>query len=251
MLSFLSNIMSGIQQSRSYRQQASLLRKQGKLARAKADTEAANIMRTADANWQLNQQKRIASRQNQTNTLASVRTARANSGFTNQGTHAQAEASTASALDEAIANMAQSASIQYANAFNASNATKLQGKLQQSALKSQAKQYSIAAKATQEATLVSGIVGGAGAVAGFISGAMSAQSFNTANAAAIESGALQSRSLYANGALRASQFAGDFSNASMSLNPFTSSLTRKNNWGSLTSIMLGNTPGYQNSEFSL
>ena len=251
MLSFLSNILSGVNQNRTYRRQASLLRKQGKLARSQSEAEAASIMRAADANWQLNQQKRIASRQNQTAAIASIRTARANSGFTFQGTHSAAEHRVATSLDEAIANMAQSATIQYNNAFNTAQATKLQGRLQQSALKSQAKQYSIAAKATQEATLISGIAGGVGAVAGAITGGMSAQAFNAANAAAIESGALQARSLWANGALRAASFAGDFSNASMSLNNFTSSLTRKNNWGSFASIMLGNTPGYENSEFSL
>lgn len=251
MLSFLSNILSGVNQSRTYRRQASLLRKQGNLARSQADAEAASIMRAADANWQLNQQKRIASRQNQTSAVAATRTARANSGFTNQGTHPSAEHRVASSLDEAIANMAQSATIQYNNAFNTAQATKLQGRLQQSALKSQAKQYGIAAKATQEATLISGIAGGVGAVTGFITGGISAHAFNTANAAAIQNGDIQARSLWANGALRASYLAGDFSNASMSLNNFTTSLTRKNNWGSFTSIMLGNTPGYENSEFSL
>lgn len=251
MLSFLSTILSGVNQNRTYRRQASLLRKQGNLARTQADAEAAAAMRTADANLQLNQKKRIAARQNQTAAIAATRTARANSGFTDQGTGASSAHSVASSLDEAIANMATSASVQYSNAFNAANATKLQGRLQQSALKSQAKQYGIAAKATQESTLVSGIAGGIGAVAGFISGGISAQAFNAANAAAIESGALQARSVWANGALRAASFAGDAANASMSLNQFTSSLTRKNNWGSFTSIMLGNTPGYENSEFSL
>ncbi len=251
MLSFLSSILSGVNQRRAYSRQAALLREQGKTARAQADAEANSIMRAADANLQLNQKKRIAARQNQTHAIAAARAERSNSGFTSQGTHSAKEHQVASALDEAIANMAQSAAIQYSNAFNTANATKTQGKLQQSAAFSQAKQYRIAAKATQEATWISGIAGGIGAVVGAVTGGMSASAFNAANAGAINAGLLQPRSVWANAALRASSFSGDWANASLSLNQFTSSLTRKNNWDSYTSLMLGNTPGFQHSDFSL
>ena len=251
MLSFVSNILSGFHQANNYKTQAALLRSNARTAGAAANASAVNTMRAAAANWELESDKRKTTRQNKTAATAAVRNAQAASGFTNQGTAATAENITRNAFDETIANMARSAAIDYNNYFQHAEATKTQARMQREAAESQARQYEIAANATRKSAIIGGATGLAGAIVGYATMSGAADSFNTANATAIAEGKLSALNPNAMGLLGAGQFAGDFSNISMSFNPFTSSLTRKNNWGSFASIMLGNTPGFQNSEFSV
>lgn len=251
MLSFVSNILSGFNQASNYKTQAALLRSNARAAQSAANASAANTMRAAAANWELESDKRKSVREQQTSAVASARNARSGSGFTNQGTGATAENVTRTAFDETIANMARSAAIDYNNYFTNAESTKTQARMQREAAESQARQYEIAANASRKSSIIGGVTGLAGAVVGYkmLSGA--AEDYNTTNATAIVEGKLTALNPTAMGILGAGQFAGDFTNLSMSFNPFTSSLTRKNNWDTFASIALGNTPGFQHSEFSI
>lgn len=251
MLSFLSNIVRGVGQTRHYRSQINLLNTQADSALSTATRNASNLMRTAEANRSLESDKRKTTRQNQTAATQAARNAQASSGFTAQGTASTAEHITHQSYDEAIANMARSASIDYLNYFQTAQATKAQGRLQKSALLSQARQYDTAADATSFSTGLSAISGLVGAGLGAVSGYNSAQNFNAKNAAAIANGDLNAASPLMLATLRGSSFAGDFSSLPLTFNPFTASLTKNNNWGSFSALVAGNTPGFEYSDFSL
>lgn len=232
MLSFVTGILTSLSAADAEKTQGRALRQQGNITLANAEHQAAATMRTADSNWSLESDKRKATRRKQTIAVASARNRSAVSGLTSQGTGSALEVATSAEYDQILDNLNKSASITYANYFNNAIATRTQGILQKQAAYAEAKQHDLAAKAIRQSTFVSAAIGAGAGIYGFFSGAQDAEDTTTSF-------------------LRASYYAGEIYNNFLGFNPATVSLTRKNNWGAYTAIAMGNTPGFNQSEYSL
>lgn len=251
MLSFISGIWSSLQQAKNTKSQGTYLRSQGRIARSNAERKAADIMRTADLNWELAQQKRLTERENQTAAVGTARSRQGASGFTSEGAGHKRENLVRNRYDEDIANMARSADITYTNYFNSAMATRTQGRLQQEALNAEAEQYDIAAKAMKRSITLSSIMGAAGAAYGFYQGGDLADAYNKQFATEIAEGKKDPLSKWGAGYILASNYSADLANNTMGFNPYTVGMTRKQNWRSFAAIAEGSSPGWQKSEFTL
>lgn len=248
MLSFLTGIMQGLNQSRAYSTQARITRAQGQAAANQANAQASAIEASANRNQEIAGKRLRTLRENQRFSQDTARTAQVSSGFTDQGTGGSPERSARLEFDSIIENMAQSASIDYSNAWQNSIDTRRQGQLQQMAANAQAESYQRAAKNTKRQTVLSGFLGAVGSVAGYINGMDTANDYNEANAARINAGEMKAQDPYASGLFQASGYASTIFDASQSLNPYTASMSRKNPWSSFLSILQGSSPGFQKGQ---
>lgn len=249
MLSFITGIMQGMNQARAYSAQARIKRAEGKAALNAANAQASAIESAAALNQDLAGQQMRTVRANQTAARDAARNIQARSGFTSQGTGNQLERTTSQNFDEKIALMAQSASIDYTNAWQNSIDTRRQGQLQNMVANAEADSLARTAKIVRKQTQISGWIGGITAVASAIAGFQGAEAFNATNAQSITAGTMDSINPYANAFLSYSDSAGNMLNNLQGLNPYTAGATRKQNWGSFLSLLKGNTPGYQHNPY--
>ena len=229
MLSFISGIVNAFSQASITGEKARVARRQGNAARTNADLQAANIMRTAEFNLQLESHRRKAMRRNQNTAVQSVRTKRASSGFTSQGSASQAVSNTEDNFNQTIDNASRSAAIAYANEWQQSIATQTQGKLAQAAYQAEAQQYNHIAKAQRFSAGVATLTGIAGAAYGY-------SKFSDDPEKAY---------------LAASVYSSDLFNNALGLNMYTAGITRRQTWDSAYSLLQGNTPGFQHSKNTL
>ena len=229
MLSFISGIVNAFSQASITGEKARVARRQGNAARTNADLQAANIMRTAEFNLQLESHRRKAMRRNQNTAVQSVRTKRASSGFTSQGSASQAVSNTEDNFNQTIDNASRSAAIAYANEWQQSIATQTQGKLAQAAYQAEAQQYNHIAKAQRFSAGFATLTGIAGAAYGY-------SKFNNDPEKAF---------------LAASVYSSNLFNNALGLNMYTAGITRRQTWDSAYSLLQGNTPGFQHSKYTL
>ena len=229
MLSFISGIVNAFSQASITGEKARVARRQGNAARTNADLQAANIMRTAEFNLQLESHRRKAMRRNQNTAVQSVRTKRASSGFTSQGSASQAVSNTEDNFNQTIDNASRSAAIAYANEWQQSIATQAQGKLAQAAYQAEAQQYNHIAKAQRVSAGFATLTGSAGVAYGYTK-------FHDDPEKAF---------------LAASVYSSDLFNNALGLNMYTAGITRRQTWDSAYSLLQGNTPGFQHSKNTL
>jgi hypothetical protein len=180
------------------------------------------------------------------------------SGFTTAGTGNTHARRAKLEADAAIQNMALSASIASHNAWQRATDTIRQGRVTAMQHEAQAEQYHLAAKATRDSMLYTGIAGTLGAIGGAaMQGYANTADINNVLADAHQSGqlstsdylsSLQSGITYDTNMLTAAyQGLNTAAGAANAFNPWTATMTpaannRKNNWGANLSVLLGRTP---------
>lgn len=262
MLSFISGIINAFSQASISGEKARVARRQGNAARTNADLQAANIMRTAEFNLQLESHRRKAMRRNQNTAVQSVRTKRASSGFTSQGSASQAVSNTEDNFNQTIDNASRSAAIAYANEWQQSIATQTQGKLAQAAYQAEAQQYNHIAKAQRFSAGVATLTGIAGAALGYQHSLQQTEDALSKLEKAKKKGAITTEQYNEKKAdilsrkessafLTASVYSSDLFNNALGLNMYTAGITRRQTWDSAYSLLQGNTPGFQHSKNTL
>lgn len=258
MLGFISSLNQMRTQAKSYKHQGKLHSLNARAARTHANAQAALIEFAGQQQQEIANRNLRTARENQRSAIGTARSIDAASGFTSQGTGNTHARQAQLALDAEIENMALSASIASHNAWQTARDTIKQGKVTALQHQAQAEQYYLAAKATRESMLYTGIAGAIGAAGSALGSAYSTtMSYNNALATAHQNGSI-STSDYLNMLHSGPTFtlddisaantglntAAGFANSS---NPYTATMTpsannRKNNWGSNLSILLGRTP---------
>lgn len=268
MFSFLASYNQARMQSKQYKAQSAVFRKNAQGTRNHARTQAYTIEEAARQNQRIEADNLTAARANQRAKVGQVKAARAGSGFTSEGTGSQAEENAQDQLDKYIANMAMSASIAMSNAFQTAQSTRLQGEIEARKQEDQAEIYSMQAKATRNAANISLATGILGSAFGAYMSYSAAEDFNSeinlANRA-IEQDYLNrnitreqmvaarsynvqlQQNPWENAALGGMMF-GDMSyHLTSGFSPFIASFSadanaRKNNWGGMLSVISGNVP---------
>lgn len=244
--------------------------------RNRANSQAYNIEEAARKNQLIEAENLAAARTNQRAKVGSVRAARAHSGFTNEGSGQQAERNAQQELDKYILNMAQSASIAMANAWQQASDTRRQGEIDARIQEAEADQYQAQAKNIRRAANISLVSGILGTAAGAYIGAKQANSFNkdlskslmkedAALTNAFDRGEISWEQMQAGLAkneayyqqhkanpfesafLTGSSLGGSAYHTTASFSPFIASYSadnnaRKNNWGGMLSVLTGNVP---------
>ena len=160
--------------------------------------------------------------------------------------------------DAAIENMALSASIATHNTWQRATDTIRQGRVTALQHQAQAEQYTLAAKATRDSMLYTGLAGAIGAAAGAVAqGYANTADINNTLYQAYQDGqltekdylsTLQSGITWDSNMLTAAyQGLNTAAGAANAFNPWTATMTpaannRKNNWGANLSVLLGRTP---------
>lgn len=276
MFSFLSSYNQARQQSKLLKAQASIMRANARGTRNRANSQAYNIEEAARKNQLIEAENLAAARTNQRAKVGSVRAARAHSGFTNEGSGQQAERNAQQELDKYILNMAQSASIAMANAWQQASDTRRQGEIDARIQEAEADQYQAQAKNIRRAANISLVSGILGTAAGAYFGAEKANSFNkdlsrslmkedAALTNAFDRGEISWEQMQAGLAkneayyqqhkanpfesafLTGSILGGSAYHTTASFSPFIASYSadnnaRKNNWGGMLSVLTGNVP---------
>ena len=268
MFSFLASYNQARMQAKQYKAQAAIMRKNAQGTRNRANSQAYAIEEAARANQRIEADNLAAARANQRQQVGKVKAARANSGFTSEGSGAQAEENAQDQLDKYIANMAMSASIAMSNAFQTAQATRRQGEINATAQEDQAHIYGMQAKATRNAANISLATGILGSAFGAYMSYSAAADFNSellASDAALTNAwdrgeisyqqmqqglaynATLQQNPWENAALGGMMF-GDMSyHLTSGFSPFIASFSadanaRKNNWGGMMSVLSGNVP---------
>lgn len=258
MLGFLSSLNQMRSQAKSYKHQATLHNIAATAATTQANAQAALIQ------LQSNQQQEIANRnlrtarENQRAAEGTARTHDAASGFTTAGTGNTHARRAKLEADAAIQNMALSASIASHNAWQRATDTIRQGRVTALQHEAQAEQYHLAAKATRDSMLYTGIAGTLGAIGGAaIQGYANTADINNTLYQAYQDGQLTEKDYLStlqsgitwdtNMLTAAYQGLNTAAGAANAFNPWTATMTpaannRKNNWGANLSVLLGRTP---------
>lgn len=258
MLSFISGIITSLAAADAQKAQSRALRHKGNLAASNAERQAATIMRTADANWDIESSRRQDSRRKQSHAAAQQRNRQGLNAVTSQGTGAIREHLVNVEYDQILADLNKSASIEYINYFNNAQATRTQGVLQREAYLAEAQQHELAASAIRRSTAISAATGAVAAGYGYWSGVQDAEAYNDTLRQKFGNGQISMeqyldyrRNPNTLGFFRASNYSSQLYNGVLGFNPFTASLTRKNNWGSYAALAVGNTPGFNHSEYQI
>jgi hypothetical protein len=268
MFSFLASYNQARMQSKQYKAQSAVFRKNAQGTRNHARTQAYTIEEAARQNQRIEADNLTAARANQRAKVGQVKAARAGSGFTSEGTGSQAEENAQDQLDKYIANMAMSASIAMSNAFQTAQSTRLQGEIEARKQEDQAEIYSMQAKATRNAANISLATGILGSAFGAYMSYNAAEEFNSelmASDAALtnawdrgeisytqmQQGLAYNATLQQNpwqSAALGGMMLGDMSyHLTSGFSPFIASFSadanaRKNNWGGMLSVISGNVP---------
>ncbi|MBR5887992.1 MAG: hypothetical protein IKZ07_07280 [Akkermansia sp.] len=269
MLGFISSLNQMRSQAKSYKHQARLHTINAKAATQQANAQADLIELQGQQQMEIANRNLRTARENQRQETATARTLQATSGFTSEGTGSSLARQTQQALDAEIANMEISASIASHNAWQTARDTIKQGRIAAMQHEAQAEQYNIAAKATRESMLYTGLAGAVSAIGGAAAGAYADYTANAAAASDFQNilgeasktlnptrfaqfqqdataaylGSMQGGS-WLSGAYTGLNTAAGLANA---FNPWTATMTpaannRKNNWGGNLSVLLGRTP---------
>lgn len=258
MLSLVSRIMQGVQQSRALRYQAEHQRIQADAARGQANAQAALIEDSARRNALIDADNLMAAAANKRETTAAIKNKRATTGFTSEGTGDTPIRNAAQELQAEIDQMALSSSINSLNAIQTAQDTRKQGHLTAMVHELQASSLRTQAKGIQQSNIASALTGTVvAAYAGYKE--YNAESdldadYDSGKISASEYAAAKNKLSQTSPWLRAitaSSIAGgiayDFTAA---FNPYTTTMTRKNPWGSLYSLAKGANPGIQRNTYS-
>lgn len=257
MFSLVTRIMQGITQSRALRHQAESQRIQATAARNQANAQAALIEDSARRNARLDADNLMAAAANQREQLATIKNKRATSGFTTQGTADAPIRTAAQELNTEIQHMALSASINSLNAIQTAHDTRRQGELTAMVHEMQAATLRSQAKGIQRSTLTSGIIGTASSIYGFSQGLASADEANMYLAEDLVNKRitkseynekLQNR--YLSAFATSGYYGSTFYDATAAFNPYTTTMTRKNPWGGLYSLVKGANPGITRNNYN-
>lgn len=258
MLSLVTRIMSGLQQARALRYQAESASIQALAARNHASAQAALIEDSARRNARIDSDNLMAARANQREQTAAIRNKRATSGFTSEGTADTPERTAHQELSAEIQNMALSASINSLNAIQTAHDTRSQGELTAMVHEMEAATLRSQAKGIQRATITSGIIGAAGAAYGAYQG----YTTNARLDSQYDSGqlteaqytasknAIAGISPWALALTQSNHYGSTLYEASASFNPYTTTMTRKNPWGGLYSLVKGANPGITRNNYN-
>jgi hypothetical protein len=258
MLCLVSRIMRGIQQSRALRYQAKAASIQATAARNQANAQAALIEDSARRNARLDADNLMAAAANQREQLATLKNKRATSGFTSQGTADAPIHTAAQELNAEIQHMALSASINSLNAIQTAHDTRAQGELTAMVHEMQAATLRSQAKGIQRSTLTSGIIGTATAAYGAYQGYNADTLLNTAydngeltpEQYAAEKNALLGTTPWQRAIATSGYYGSTFYDATAAFNPYTTTMTRKNPWGGLYSLVKGANPGITRNNYN-
>lgn len=250
MLSLVTRIMSGIQESRSLRYQAEATRLQGEAARNRAYAQASLIDDSARRNALIDADNLMVARANQREAVAAEKNKRATSGFTSQGTGDAPIRNAKEELNREIENMALSSSINSLNAVQSAMDTRNQGELTYRTKSIEASALRSQAKGVQRATFTNALVGATTAIIGGMKGYNAAEETNAGLKKMLDNkqisqeqydDALLSPMLSAFGS--AGYWGSSGFDAAAAFNPYTTSMTRKNPWGNFYSLVNGKNPG--------
>lgn len=277
MFSLVTRIMQGITQSRALRHQAESQRIQAAAARGQANAQAALIEDSARRNAHIDAANLRTARANQREQTAALKNKRATTGFTSEGTADAPIRTAAQELNTEIQHMALSASINSLNAIQTAHDTRAQGELTAMVHQMQAATLRTQAKGIQKSTLTSGIIGAASAAYGAYQGYQNAQQAAYADRtdaqqtlyAAYQNNQLsESQYLQAIKATEsiprnpeiaspwlysittAGQYGSTLYDATAAFNPYTTTMTRKNPWGGLYSLVKGANPGITRNNYN-
>lgn len=258
MLSLVTRIMQGIQESRALRYQAKAASIQATAIRNQANAQAALIEDSARRNALIDADNLMTARANQREQTAAIKNKRATSGFTSEGTADAPIRDASDALDAEIEQMALSSSINSLNAIQSATDTRRQGELSALVKDMEAQSLRTQAKGVQQATITNGIIGAASAAVGAYLG-FNAESILTSQ---YDAGQISSAG-YASGMnqlqqtspwLRAFATSGYYGStafdATAAFNPYTTTMTRKNPWGGLYSLVKGANPGITRNNYN-
>lgn len=258
MLSLLTRIMQGIQESRALRYQSRAAGIQSTAIRNQANAQAALIEDSARRNSLIDADNLAAARANQREELAALKNKRATSGFTSEGTASAPIRDAHAALDAEIEQMALSASVNSLNAIQSAHDTRRQGELSALVKDMEAQSLRSQAKGVQQATITNGIIGVASAAIGAYQG-FNAESILTAqydagqiSAADYAAGMnqLQQTSPWLRSIVQGGYYGSTAFDASAAFNPYTTTMTRKNPWGGLYSLVKGANPGITRNNYN-
>ena len=257
MLSLVTRIMQGIQQSRALRYQAETKRIQATAARNQANAQAALIEDSARRNALIDADNLMTAAANKREATAAIKNKRATSGFTSEGTADAPIRTAAQELQAEIEQMALSSSINSLNAVQTATDTRRQGELTAMVHELEATSLRTQAKGIQRATITNGIIGAAASIYGFSQGLASADEANMYLAEDLVNKRitkseynekLQNRYL---SAFATSGYYGSTAyDATAAFNPYTTTMTRKNPWGNLYTLAKGANPGITRSNYS-
>lgn len=258
MFSLVTRIMQGITQSRALRHQAESQRIQATAARNQANAQASLIEDSARRNARLDADNLMAAAANQREQLATIKNKRATSGFTSQGTADAPIRTAAQELNTEIQHMALSASINSLNAIQTAHDTRRQGELTAMVHEMQAATLRSQAKGIQRSTLTSGSIGTATAAYGAYQGYNADTLLNTAydngeltpEQYAAEKNALLGTTPWQRAIATSGYYGSTFYDATAAFNPYTTTMTRKNPWGGLYSLVKGANPGITRNNYN-
>lgn len=230
----MGQILGNASMAKNYKAQASTIEAQGRTQQAAYNHKAANLEENARADTRLAGENIMRQRQNQTAALATTRTARAASGFTDQGSGQQSELALADVFETAIADMALSHAIGDNNKRAAASVTRQQGRLAAMQAGAQATQNRRLAKSAQNAAWIQGSLTAASALIGGLPAAGAAaetcSATETTAAAGAGEGAATAGSIlptWATGAIRAGNNAYDLTGTLLQHAPGTLSTNRQ------------------------
>lgn len=174
-----SSIGSMFGQASLARSQARIAETNARIARTTANRKATQIENAAKANQRIAGENMMRARSNQRDAVGKVRTERANSGFTSEGSGNDAEESAQKALDKHIANMALDASITMMNSWQQAADVRQQGELEAVKQEGAAEVYRIQADYAKSGAIASLVAGTLGAAHGFYKNYTEAQQSNS------------------------------------------------------------------------
>lgn len=252
MFGLLASLLAGNNQRKAYLGDAALYEQRAAAARTLGKTKRGDIERTAAANLELDAENLRRAQGNKRGALSARKAQEGGSGFTlDSGSKRVAEESRQDALDREIDNMARSAAISYANMFQQGVDTERSAELQAIGYEGQAAQARAAARSMKRGLAYQAILG----IAGGALDAYGAVQSNREMEADIarhadwttEQQEAYRKKHYTSPLLRFGQGADYGGSIGSLFNPFTSALNadnnnRKNNWGWLSSVALGQVP---------
>lgn len=229
----MGQILGNASMAKNDKAQASTIEARGRAQQAAYNNKAASLEENARADTRLAGENLMRQRQNQTAARATARTARAASGFTEQGSGQQSELALADIFETAIADMALSHAIGDNNKRAAASVTRQQGRLAAMQAGAQAAQNRRLAKTAQNAAWIQGGLTAASALIGGLTAAGAAEETvtpATAAAAGAGEGAATAGSIlptWATGAIRAGNNAYDLTGALLQHTPGTLTANRQ------------------------
>ena len=258
MFSLFTRIVNGIQQSRALRYQSRAASIQATALRNQANAQASLIEDSARRNSLIDADNLMAARANQREQLADLKNKRSTSGFTSEGTATAPIRNAADALDAEIEQMALSSSINSLNAIQAAHDTRRQGELSALVKDMESQSLRSQAKGVQRATITNTLIGTAsaaiGAYQGFNAESILTSQYNSGQISAADYTAgmnqLQQTSPWLRAFAQGGYYGSTAFDAAAAFNPYTTTMTRKNPWGGLYSLVKGANPGITRNNYN-